>query len=195
MNARKVVQVLKTPVTLLLLLGMLGYGAYWGYKQVTLDTARPEATCVTQDVGSELTSDKVSVRVLNGGETGGAAKRVRFVLLSFGYHIVTYGNSDREVDVVTVVGNSAEDPEVRLVAQAFGGTVATEGDGRADHVVDVILPTKYEMLKTLPTTIAVDGPVCLPVINAASESASPAPDESASPSPTATASKKTTKKK
>ncbi len=194
MNVRKVIRVLKTPVTLLLLLGMLGYGAYWGYKQVTTNTTRAEATCVEQDVGKELTSDKISVRVLNGGQQGGAAKRTRFVLLSFGYHIVSYGNSDREVSVVTVVGNSADDPEVRLVAEAFTGDVATEGDGRADHVVDVILPTKFEMLKTRPTSIAVDGPVCLPAITTtASESASPTASASATPTPSASA--KATKKK
>ncbi len=191
MNVRKVIRVLKTPVTLLLLLGILGYGAYWGYKQVTIDNSRPAATCVSQDVGKELTSDKISVRVLNGGEKPRAAKDTRFVLLSFGYHIVTYGNSDRDVDVVTVVGNAANDPEVRLVAQAFTSEVATEGDGRQDHVVDVLLPTKFQMLKTPPTSIAVDGPVCLPAIETAATT-SPSPDDTATPSqtPTTKASKK-----
>jgi len=190
-NARKVIRVLKTPVTLLLLLAILGYGAYWGYKQVTLDTANPEATCVMQDVGKTLTADKISVRVFNGGDTPRAANDTRYKLLSYGdYHIITWRNSDREVTQVTVIGNSANDPEVRLVAQAFNAPVATEGDGRADHVVDVIVPTKFSVVTKMPTSIAVDGPVCLPAIDTATESASPSPDESTSPSPTGSATKK-----
>ncbi|MFT4109181.1 LytR C-terminal domain-containing protein [Propionicimonas sp.] len=190
---RKVIRVLKTPVTLLLLLAILGYGAYWGYQQVTVDTTRPETACVMQDVGNELSSDRISVRVLNGGEQGGAAKTTRFALLSWGYHIVSYNNSDRDVDQVTIVGNAADDPEVKLVAQAFKAPVVTEGDGRVDHVVDVILPTRFGMVDKIPTSIPVDGPVCLPAITAAS-SASASPDgtstASSSSSPTATSTKK-----
>jgi len=190
-NVRKVIRVSKTPVTLLLLLGILGYGAYWGYKQVTIDNSRPAATCVSQDVGKELTPDKVTVRVFNGGDTGGHAKRTRSFLIAFNFHVISFNNADETVATTTVIGNSADSPEVRLVAQMFRDSV-TRGDGRADHVVDVIVPTKYQDLSTASdhpvTTVAVDGPVCLPVINTATESASPTPDESASP--TATASKK-----
>lgn len=182
---RKVIRVLKTPVTMVILLAILGYGAMWGYKQVTLDTSKPEAACVVQDVGDALTSDKVSVRVLNGGEKPRAAKDTRYFLLTWGYHIVNYTNSERAVDVVTVIGNAADDPEVRLVAQAFKAA-ATEGDGRVDHVVDVIMPTKYQTVSPPPTSIAVDGPVCLPRIDTASESASPSESSSASPSATPT---------
>lgn len=180
MQVRKVIRVLKTPVTLLLLLGILGYGAYWGYHEVTKDTSRPETPCVTQDVGTTLTSYKISVRVLNGGEQALAANHTRFTLVAWHYHIVSWNNSKRQVDKVTVIGNSADDPEVQLVAQAFKPPVVTEGDGRADHVVDVILPTRFEMLKTLPTSIPVNGPVCLPAIN---NSASENPSGSASDNP------------
>ena len=186
---RQIVRVLKTPVTLLLLLAILGYGAKWGYDQATKDTSKPDAACVMQDVGDYLTSDKVTVRVLNGGETGGHAKNARFFLISHGFHVTHYNNSDRKVETTTVIGNSADDPEVKLVAQMFDGAV-TEGDGRADHVVDVILPTKFEMLETPPTSIPVDGPVCLPVIAKATDSASPSTSASASSTPTSTTSKK-----
>lgn len=200
MNVRRVVRVLKTPVTLLLLLGILGYGAYWGYKQVTLDPARPDATCVMQDVGKTLTPDKVTVRVFNGGETGNHAKTTRNFLIAFDFHVISYNNADEKVTTTTVIGNSADDPEVKLVAQMFRDSV-TKGDGRADHVVDVIVPTQYQDLSKNTdhpvTSIAVDGPVCLPVINTATESASPTPDQSTTPSPnsTPTATKKSTKKK
>lgn len=178
---RKVIRVLKTPVTLLLLLAILGYGAKWGYDQATKDTSKPDAACVMQDVGDFLTSDKVTVRVLNGGETGGHAKNTRFFLISHGFHVTHYNNSDRKVETTTVIGNSADDPEVKLVAQMFDGAV-TEGDGRADHVVDVIVPTPYQDRKNPPEPkVAVTGPVCLPVITTAS--AEPT-EEAVTPTPT-----------
>jgi hypothetical protein len=182
-NVRQVIRVLKTPVTLLLLLGILGYGAYWGYQQATVDTSRSATPCVPQDVGGELTSDRVTVRVFNGGEKPRAAKDTRTVLLAWHYNVIAYNNSHNEVAVVTVVGNSADDPEVRLVAKAFKNATTT-GDGRVDHVVDVLLPTKFEMLETVPTAIPVDGPVCLPPIATSSESASPSASASAKPSAT-----------
>nr|WP_300150734.1 LytR C-terminal domain-containing protein [Propionicimonas sp.] len=178
---RQVIRVLKTPVTLLILLAILGYGAYWGYQQVTFDTSRPATPCVPQDVGGTLTSDRVTVRVFNGGEKPRAAKDTRNVLLAWHYNVIAYNNSNDDVTAVTVIGNSAEDPEVRLVAQAFKNAT-TKGDGRVDHVVDVILPTKFEMLETVPTTLEVDGPVCLPPIAAGSASATPSASTSATPS-------------
>lgn len=191
MQVRKVIRVLKTPVTLLLLLAILGYGAYWGYHQVTMSTDLPETPCVMQDVGKTLTPDKVSVRVLNGGETGNHANRTRSFLIAFNFHVLSFNNADEKVDTTTVVGNSADSPEVKLVAQMFKGAV-TKGDGRADHIVDVIVPNQYQELDKSTdhpvTTVAVDGPVCLPVIATRSDSATPS--TSATPTATATSSKK-----
>lgn len=193
MQVRKVIRVLKTPVTLLLLLAILGYGAYWGYHQVTLSTDRPDTPCTMQDVGNTLTPDRVTVRVLNGGETGNHAKTTRGFLISENFHVISYNNADEKVETTTVVGNSADGPEVKLVAQMFKDAV-TKGDGRVDHIVDVIVPTQYQDLSKNTDhpvrTIAVDGPVCLPVVATASDSASPSASVSASSTPTSTATKK-----
>lgn len=190
---RKVIRVLKTPVTLFILLGILGYGAYWGYHNATADSdQRAAAVCVVQDVGKTLTPDRVTVRVLNGGETGNHAKNTRGFLISENFHVIGYNNSDEKVTTTTVVGNSADSPEVKLVAQMFRDA-ETKGDGRADHIVDVIVPTQYQDLSKNTDnpvrTVAVDGPVCLPQITA-DASASPSASDSPSVSPSATPTKK-----
>ncbi|MCA0297182.1 MAG: LytR C-terminal domain-containing protein [Actinobacteria bacterium] len=186
---RKAIRVLKTPVTMLALLAILGYGAVWGYKNATADSTGPQTTCVMTDVGGTLTPDKVTVRVLNGGTQGGHAKTTRSYLMAFDFKVIYYNNADREVQTTTIVGNSANDPEVQLLAKMFDGAV-TEGDGRADHIVDVIVPTKFQEYDNPPRpSIPVSGPVCLPPVTASSAS----PSDSASPS--ATASSTPTKKK
>lgn len=194
MNVRQVVRALVTPVTMLALLAVVGYGAWWGYKQVTVDTTRPAATCVPTDVGGTLTPEHVTVRVLNGGETGGHAKTTRGFLIAYGFKVVYFNNSDRPVTVTTIVGNAADDPEVLLVQKMFDGAV-TEGDGRADHVVDVIVGTKYQELNNPEKpTLPVEGPLCLPAITRpsglASPSATPGSSASATPTPAKSSSKK-----
>jgi len=68
----------------------------------------------------------------------------------------------------------------------FNGAT-TEGDGRLDHVVDVIVPTEDQQFDNPPAmSVPVTGPVCLPPITSASETATPTP----SPTPSATKKKK-----
>lgn len=178
---RQVIRVLKTPVTLIILLAILGYGAMWGFEHATISDTRKAQACVATDVGANLTPERVTVRVLNGGTKGSHAKTTRNYLLAYDFRVIRYTNSERAVDTTTVIGNAADDPEVLLVAKMFDGAV-TEGDGRVDHVVDVIVPTKFQELTDPPApSIPVTGPVCLPVITStATESA--APTASATPS-------------
>ena len=182
---RQVIRVLKTPVTLIILLAMLGYGAMWGYQQATMSDTRKAATCVMTDVGTKLTPDRVTVRVLNGGDNGGLAKVMAQFLRAHGFRVIYYNNAEDPVPNTTVVGNSVDDPEVKLMLGFFTGSTA-KGDGRADHVVDVIVSDKDVHIENPVSSIPVTGPVCLPAITSATESASPTP----SPSPSATKKKK-----
>ena len=176
---RQVIRVIKTPVTLIILLAILGYGAMWGYQHVTMPDTRRVETCVQTDVGANLTPDKVTVRVLNGGEKGGLAKLMAGFLRSHGFHVIYYNNSDERVPNTVVVGNSVDDPEVKLMLGFFAGSTA-KGDGRADHVVDVIMGDKDTHIENPVASIPVNGPVCLPAIAASTESATPTPTPSAS---------------
>lgn len=176
---RQVIRVIKTPVTLIILLAMLGYGAMWGYQHVTMPDNRKVETCVQTDVGANLTPDRVTVRVLNGGEKGGLAKLMAGFLRSHGFRVIYYNNTDERVPNTVVVGNSVDDPEVKLMLGFFTGSTA-KGDGRADHVVDVIMGDKDTHIENPVASIPVNGPVCLPPIAASTESASPTPTPSPS---------------
>jgi hypothetical protein len=178
---RQAIRVLKTPVTLIILLAILGYGAMWGLEHATMSMPTQTATCVATDVGKVLKPNRVTVRVLNGGTNGGLAKRTALYLRAYGFHVIYWNNSEEKVLNTVIVGNADSDPEVKLVQQFFTGST-TKGDSRADHVVDVILGDKDTSIKDPVFGIPVSGPVCLPPIATASESAIPTP----SASPTAT---------
>ncbi|PFG18336.1 LytR cell envelope-related transcriptional attenuator [Propionicimonas paludicola] len=193
---RKVLRVVKTPITLIALLAILGYGAWWGYKTYSVPLIKAADTCVMTDVGSALTPDKVTVRTYNGSEVPRLAKDARGYLLSWHFRVIDYNNSERRVPGIVVIGNSVNDPEVKLVQQFFPGSTA-EADGRTSHVVDVILGTKFEQLNNPKATYPVKGPICLPAPRATptgevSDPATeePVPSESASASPSGKPSKK-----
>ena len=176
---RQIIRVLKTPVTLVLLLLLVGYSAKWGYDNATAPiAARAPEPCVMMDVGSKLTPDKVSVRVLNGGTKGGLAKRTSTYLRAYGFRVIRVNNTERRILDTVIVGNSKDDPEVRLLLGFFKGSKA-EGDGRVDHVVDVLLGENYAVPDKPVTSVPVSGKVCLPPLtSAASPSANPSPTKS-----------------
>lgn len=191
---RKVIRVVKTPITLLVLLAILGYGAWWGYNTYNIPLTKAADTCVMTDVGTELTPDRVTVRTYNASLIPRLAKDARTYLLAWHFQVPDYNNSDRRLTGIVVVGNSADDPEVKLVQQFFPGSTA-EGDGRTSHVVDVILGAKFEQLNEPKTSYPVKGPVCLPTPKAVPTSdvtEVPVPSDSVTPStsPTTSAPKK-----
>lgn len=193
---RKVLRVVKTPITLIALLAILGYGAWWGYNTYNVPLIKAADVCVMTDVGKTLTPDKVTVRTYNGSEVPRLAKDARTYLLSWHFRVIDYNNTDRRVSGIVVIGNSVDDPEVKLVQQFFPGSTA-EADGRTSHVVDVILGTKFEQLNDPKATYPVKGPICLPAPRATPSSdvtdpatEEPVPSESAGESPSGEPSKK-----
>lgn len=162
-NFRKIVRVLRTPVTLILLLCIVGYGAKWGYDNATENIpARPPTPCKPFDVGRELTPQWVQVRVLNGGSQGGMAKITSTFLRAYGFTVIKVNNADAPQANTVIVGNKADDPEVKLLMGFFKGATA-RGDGRVDHVVDVLLgDASVRATNPEVRSVKVDGPVCLP---------------------------------
>jgi len=160
---RQIIRVIKTPVTLLLLLAFVGYGAAWGYEHATAPRPeRPLTPCVPIDVGEKLTPELVQVRVLNGGTRGGLAKNTATFLRAYDFKVIKVNNTEERLEQTVIIGNAETDPEVQLLLGFFKDATA-RGDGRADHVVDVMLGSKSARV-TNPkvTSVAVDGPVCLP---------------------------------
>jgi hypothetical protein len=172
----------RTPLTLLILLAVLGYGAWWGYKTVlTAGNPKGPVTCVTQSA-TVVVPSQVTVRVLNGGTVRGFASDVAKVLRERGYKVAAVGNTEEQIGNVVVVGADVKAPEVLLVASNFAG-VTIRSDARPDHSVDVLLGQKVDGFmpaEGFKTSIEVPGgSVCLP-------SQTPTPSRSGSPTPAAT---------
>lgn len=174
---REIVRLIRTPLTLLALTGLVAFGGLWGYRNATAEIPpRPPEPCVMTDVGGTLTPQAVTVRTLNAGLRGGLAKRVSTELRASGFYVVKVNNTEERLLKTVIVGNSADDPEVKLVA-GFFKNAERQGDGRVDHVVDVLLGDDYSGTATKPVrSISVPGPVCLPAMpGSATTQASPQP--------------------
>ncbi|MVA74877.1 LytR family transcriptional regulator [Auraticoccus sp. F435] len=172
MQGAELWRVLRTPLTLLVLLGILAFGAYWGYTNVMKPPPPPPVEpCVPQEVGEQLESSQVSVRVFNGGAERGKAAEVGQALEAAGFVVESVGNTDEPVTVTTVVGVSADDPAVRLTLEHFKKAEARP-DNRPDGIVDVLIGSAYAgMHGDAPEAIELETEsVCLP----ASSSPSPA---------------------
>ncbi|NLA29563.1 MAG: LytR C-terminal domain-containing protein [Propionibacterium sp.] len=146
-----------TPVTLILLLSMLGYGLWWGWHQLTRPLVEP-TVCVTQSA-SVLFSTQVTVQVLNGGSAAGLAGQVTGQLADYGFKTKAATNTNEQVPTTIIVGASADSPEVLLVA-GFFVDAQTRGDDRKDGTVDVLLGDVYPgFYDEAPTEIEVPGGV------------------------------------
>jgi hypothetical protein len=193
---KEVIRVLKTPLTMILLLALVGYGAYWGYQHATAPTPTRTATpCVMTDLGGELTTKSVTIRVLNGGDRNNLAKTMSLSLRAFGFTIARVNNTTEEIEKTVIVGPTEDDPQVALL-HGFFPDASVRADARTDGVIDVLLGNKTtDPNRDAPRSIPVSGPVCIAApITSATPSASASPSqEPTSPSPSPSGSK--TKKK
>lgn len=181
MSFRDVIRFLRTPVTLGVLLVVLGYGAWWGYKAVLTVPISTINACISQPV-TQLTPDKVTVRVLNGGDVKGYATEVAKVLKARGYNISVVSNTNETITTPIIVGGSVDAPAMKLVASNFP-EAQLRADNRNDGTIDVLVGAKTD--KTLPATgfaTAVpvpNGKACLPKSQSSSASPSATPAASA----------------
>jgi hypothetical protein len=165
------IRILKTPVTLIVLLVILIGGGYWGMKAATAPIVSSDSQCVMTDVGTSLTPAYVSVRLLNAGAPSGAAKRAAAWIRAYGFNVVRINNSDREVVKTVIIGNSVDSPEVKLMMQVYPEATA-EGDDRTDHVVDVLIGPSTTTTPVRPTSVSVSGSICLPPESATASASS-----------------------
>jgi len=160
-----VFRIVRTPITLLLLLGVLAYGAWWGYTNVLAPVpATPPVKCVPQLVkAGELSSAQVVVNVFNGGSQKGLAGDVGRSLRQSGFKVQRTTNTAVKIDKTVIVGAGAKNPEVLLV-QSFFKKSSIKVDKRPDHSVDVLVGNSYGGFdKKAKTTLKVKAKsVCLP---------------------------------
>ena len=169
----RIFRVVRTPVTLLILFGMLLYGAWWGYNNIIKPIPPlPPEPCVDQSVpGGQLKTSQVVVRVYNGGDRKGLAADVGRSLRSKGFRVMLTTNTVEKIQKTVIVGADRNNPEVLFVKSFFKESVV-RSDKRVDRTVDVLVGNKYGGFnKEAKTTYQVETDnVCLP-----SQSPSPTP--------------------
>ena len=163
----RVFRIVRTPLTLLVLLGILFYGAWWGYTNVIQPVpALPPDPCVEQTVSKgTLRSSQVTVSVYNGGNRRGLAGDVGRSLRAKGFKVQRTANTQEKISKTVIVGANAKNPEVLLVKGFFKDAVV-KSDKRSDRSVDVLVGNKYGGFnKKASATIGVKTPtVCLPSV-------------------------------
>jgi hypothetical protein len=140
----RVFRMVRTPITLLVLLGVLCYGAWWGYTNVIKPAPPiPPTPCVNQRVSQgELKSSQVVVNVYNGGTKKGLAGDVGRSLRSRGFRVTKTSNTGQKITKTVILGAGAKNPEVLLV-KGFFKDAQVKVDKRPDHTVDVLVGNDY----------------------------------------------------
>lgn len=167
----RVFRIIRTPLTLLILLGILCYGAWWGWKNIVAPPEKtPPPPCVpTKVTHKALKSSQVTVRVYNGGDKKGLAADISRSLRAKGFNVLDPTNTSTKISVPVIVGNAVKNPEVQLVKRFFPGA-KVKADGRSDHTVDVLVGNKpvhfnSKAKKSYPVKTST---VCLPKDSASS---------------------------
>jgi hypothetical protein len=158
----------RTPVTMVVLLGILVGGIWWGWNSLTNSSAGQ--TCVEQKLpNNRLVPKQVVINVYNGGAKAGTAARTAEELQKRGFNIGRIANEPKgdKVDVVAVRGTAGNAPELRLVSGQLNQKAVPVADNRPDHSVDLVLGPRYNRLNTkgIPSiAVPANTAVCLPSV-------------------------------
>lgn len=162
----RVFRMVRTPITLLILLGVLCYGAWWGYKNVLAEIPPPPPeACVQQKVAKgELKTSQVVVSIYNGGDKRGLAADIGRQMRERGFKVRSTDNTLEKIQKTVIIGAGAKDPEVILVKSFFKDSVVTIDKNKTDHSVDVMVGTRYAGFNSkAKTSLPVKATtVCLP---------------------------------
>ena len=161
----RIFRVARTPVTLLILFGVLLYGAYWGYNNILKPIPPlPPEPCVEQSLPQgQLKASQVVITVYNGGDRKGLAADVGRSLRGKGFRVVLTTNTVEKIQKTVIVGADGNNPEV-LFVKSFFKEANVRSDQRVDRSVDVLVGNKYGGFnKEAKATYQVDAStVCLP---------------------------------
>jgi hypothetical protein len=158
----------RTPITMVVLLGILVGGMWWGWNSLTNSSA--DQNCVEQKLpNNRLVPKQVVINVYNGGAKAGMAARTADELKKRGFNIGRVANEPNgdKVDVVAVRGAGGTAPELKLVSGQLNQKAVPVTDNRPDHTVDLVLGRGYNRLNTkgMPSVAVPPGTVvCLPSI-------------------------------
>jgi hypothetical protein len=140
----RIFRVVRTPVTLLVLFGVLLYGAWWGYNNIIKPIPPlPPVPCVDQTVPKgQLKASQVVVKVYNGGDRKGLAADVGRSLRTEGFRVILTTNTVEKIQKTVIVGADVNNPEV-LFVKSFFKEATVRSDRRVDRTVDVLVGNKY----------------------------------------------------
>lgn len=144
----------KTPITLLVLLGVLLGAAYYGYRTVISpatgsdNSSSPTTKCVKQRVfhrGQVIMSKDVFVNVYNAGSIAGLAGATLHALHHNGFLPGAADNAPPGVTAtnVTVVTKHSRLPQVKLVASQFKGHVVVRAGRPLAAGIDVVVGDSF----------------------------------------------------
>jgi hypothetical protein len=141
----RVFRIVRTPITLLILLGVLMWGAWWGYTNILVPVPKiPPPPCVQQTPAKgAITTAQVVIRVYNGGDRRGLAGDVTRALRSKGFKVTKTDNTGEKISKTVIVGANAKNPEVLFVKSFFKDAVVRADTKRNDGTVDVLVGNKY----------------------------------------------------
>ena len=161
----RIFRVVRTPLTLLILFGVLLYGAWWGYNNIIKPIPPlPPEPCVEQSLPKgQLNASQVVIKVYNGGDRKGLAADVGRSLRTKGFRVVLTTNTVEKIQKTVIVGADVNNPEV-LFVKSFFKEANVRSDKRVDRTVDVLVGNKYGgFKKDAKTTYQVEADtVCLP---------------------------------
>lgn len=175
---------LTTAITMLVLIGILVFGAVMGVNTLFAPlpgdepAANPSPTCATKDVrkGQRIRARQVQVSVFNAGTRAGLADETLDALTRRGFKKGSTGNapSDSNVRIVQVWSTARNDLSARLVALQFGRkTKVRFSDTDLGPGVDVVVGNEFRKLVKAKKAITVKraSSVCVP-LTASSEASS-----------------------
>ncbi len=175
----------RTPITLLVLVGILLGAAYYGWQTVinpateATTTQGPthasKPTCVKQKQflkGQEIKAADIVVNVFNAGTISGLAGDALSALHQKGFQMGIAANPPGGVGAtnVTVLTDSPQSPEVRLVVSQFLGKVLVRKGPNLAPGIDVVIGQDFKgIAEKAPTTLRLshDVTTCLHLVTPA----------------------------
>jgi hypothetical protein len=145
----------KTPITLLVLLGVLLGAAYYGWRTIVSPATGSDATntqkthpkahtCPDKHVypkGQKVRSKQITVNVYNAGSISGLADSTLSSLSDNGFRPGVADNAPGGVSAtnVTILAANGQVPQIQLVASQFKGKVAYVSGPALANGIDVVV--------------------------------------------------------
>ncbi|MDH2412645.1 LytR C-terminal domain-containing protein [Nocardioides sp. CER19] len=163
-------QAVKTVLTLAVLAALLAFAASWGWSALTAPlpslTSGPACVETAVSAGETVTTQQVTVSVLNAGKRAGLASRTMTALTDQGFNKGDSGNAPAKTAVTyaQIWTDDPTSPAVALVASRFGGRAKIVQHDVAEVGVVVVVGDKFRTLtKGKPSVKATKGTtICSP---------------------------------